>query len=66
VLWQGAVPGRDKDVAGLFAVYGQTSSDLCAAQREQGQPTQTYESIVELNYTLWLMPGLNLQPDLQG
>jgi porin len=66
VLWEGPVPGRPNDVLGLFGVYGRTSRDLRRSQRAAGQPGQTYEAILELNYRVDIFPWFYIQPDLQG
>ncbi len=65
-LYRGIIPSRDEDSLGLFFLYGQYSSDLRARQRAASESTQTYETILELNYRINLLPWFFLQPDIQG
>lgn len=71
VAWTGPFEGREKDVAGLAFAY----TNLSSAQRALGGDLVRYgaatsafrghETVVELTYQYWVMPGLTLQPDLQ-
>ncbi len=71
IAWTGPTEARSKDVAGLAFAY----TGLSSAQRglgsdlvRFGSATSAYaahETIVELSYRYWVMPGLTLQPDLQ-
>jgi porin len=65
-VYTGLVPGRDRDVAGFYGAYGHFSADQRSAQRRAGQPGQVYETVLELNYRINLLPWFYLQPDIQG
>jgi len=56
LLYTGLVPGRDRDVLGLFALWGHFSHE----------PGIEHESILELNYQYNITPWLYVQPDVQG
>lgn len=66
LVYPGLVPGRDDDIAGLYGAYGHFSADQRAAQRREGKPGQVYETVLELNYRINLLPWFYLQPDIQG
>lgn len=66
LLYEGIVPGRDADLLGLYAAYGQISRDLRHSQIRNGVPGQTFELILEINYRVQVLPWLYLQPDVQG
>jgi len=66
LVYIGLVPGRDTDALGLFALFGQFSSDLRRSQVESGAPGMNHESILELNYQYNVTPWFYLQPDVQG
>ncbi len=59
--WDGPLPGRDTDGAGL-AVYQTLPSDLL---RERVEPDAARETGVELYYRAQLTPWLALTPDFQ-
>src|SRR5262245_43856376 len=65
-VYPGLVPGRDRDIAGLYGAYGHFSADQRAAQRRAGQPGQVYEAVLEANYRIHVLPWFYLQPDIQG
>lgn len=58
---------RPDDVVTLGLAYGKISNDAADADRLAGPPTpvRDHEAVVELNYSLAVMPGWTLQPDLQ-
>jgi len=60
------VPGRDRDVLGLFGLYGRFSPDLRRSQVARGDPGMEHEAVLELNYEYDVTPWLYLQPDIQG
>jgi porin len=64
--YQGLVSGRDHDALAFVFAYGQYGADLRRGERARGEPTQTYEVLLELNYRITLAPWLFVQPDLQG
>jgi porin len=66
LLYTGLVPGRDRDVLGLYAVYGHFSGDLSDARVQRGDPGIDHETILELNYQFNVTPWLHVQPDIQG
>jgi len=66
LLYTGFVPGRDRDVLGLFALYGHFSPDLRRSQAARGEPGMDHEAVLELNYEYNVTPWLYLQPDIQG
>lgn len=62
ILFTGFVPGRAKDTFGAAFGYGQISKDLVATDPSE---LATYESVVELNYSAELRPGVSIAPDFQ-
>jgi porin len=64
VLFSGFVPGRTKDTFGAAFGYGQISSDVLRYDPDTGF-SATYESVLELNYTAQIRPGITLTPDFQ-
>ena len=62
----GLFPGYLLSALGLFALFGQFSSDLRRSQVESGAPGMNHESILELNYQYNVTPWFYLQPDVQG
>jgi carbohydrate-selective porin OprB len=66
LLYQGLLPARPKDALGLFAIFGEFSSDLRDSERTAHQPAMTHEAVLELNYMYNATPWLHVQPDIQG
>jgi len=66
IVFTGFVPGRPKDAFGAAFGYGGISSRLAAAEAASGQTvTSDHESVLELNYTAEICPGVAIIPDLQ-
>ncbi|AGK58354.1 carbohydrate-selective porin OprB [Hyphomicrobium denitrificans 1NES1] len=65
ILFSGFVPGRSKDVFGAAFGYGQISSDALRYAPDEIDFSRTFESVLELNYTAHIRPGITLQPDFQ-
>ena len=66
LLYTGLVPGRDRDVLGLFGLYGHFSPDLSRSQVMHHAPGIEHEAILELNYQYNITSWLYVQPDVQG
>lgn len=66
IVFTGFVPGRSKDAFGAAFGYGDISSRLVAAEIAAGQTiTSNYESVLEINYTAEICPGITVIPDFQ-
>ncbi|WP_462319919.1 carbohydrate porin [Halochromatium sp.] len=65
LVYQGLIPGRDQDSAGLLFTKGWVTDQRNQARRASGLPTQHAESVLELNYKIALGRGITLQPDMQ-
>ena len=65
LVYTGLIPGRNEDQLGLAFCYGQMSSGYMAVGNQQGVPGPSFESVVELTYSIRLAPAIALQPDLQ-
>lgn len=65
-VYDGLFPTRDEDIAGFFVAYGEFSSALRDSQIAAGDPSQTYELVLELNYDIAVLEWLSVQPDIQG
>lgn len=65
LVYTGLIPGRNEDQLGLAFCYGQVSSGYMAVGNQQGVPGPSFESVVELTYSIRLAPAIALQPDLQ-
>lgn len=63
--YQGALPGRPLDIFAFNFAYGLFSDDLNEFNRDNGDPVQDYELVLELNYRVQIAHWLYLQPDLQ-
>jgi porin len=55
-VYEGLLPGRNKDIAGFGFAYGKLSSDL---------ENKDYEIGIEGTYIFQVTPWLGLQPDVQ-
>lgn len=66
IVFTGFVPGRSKDSFGAAFGYGEISNRFRARQIADGEPVlSNTESVIEVNYTAWIMPGWTLAPDFQ-
>lgn len=63
--YQGLFPGRPVDALSFIGAYGHFSRDLRKGQRARGEPTQSSEVLLELNYRAQITPWFFLQPDAQ-
>ena len=54
--YQGAIPGRDNDIASAGVIYGSFSRDI---------PSTTAETVIEANYQVTVKRWLSITPDLQ-
>lgn len=61
----GLIPGRHSDMLALNYAFGLFSDDLNDFNRDNGDPTQDFELLLELNYRIQVAPWLFLQPDIQ-
>ena len=59
------MPSRSDDIFAFIFAYGLFSDDLNEFNRDNGDPLQDYEVILELNYRIQIAPWLFLQPDVQ-
>ncbi len=67
INWNGPLPSRAKDVAGIALLHTRFSPDFTRSAFNPNGPgvTTAAETVVELTYQAVLAPWLNLQPDLQ-
>jgi porin len=71
LIYNGPIPGRERDTAGLGIAYGEFSQDLQRSQRLEQKlygssiDVQHFEMILELTYQIELAPHLIVQPDAQ-
>ena len=65
-MYQGPLPARNQDALGLFAIFGEFSGDLRAAERMNHQAAMTHEADLELNYMYNATPWLHVQTDVHG
>jgi len=63
--YQGLLPSRSDDIFAFVFAYGLFSDDLNEFNRDNGDPLQDYEVILELNYRIQVVPWLFVQPDVQ-
>jgi porin len=56
LVYQGLLPGRDRDTAAFGLAYGRFSRHL---------PRQVFEMVLEWTYEIALAPWLTVQPDMQ-
>lgn len=67
----GMVPGRPADLFGAAVTYADISPAARAYDRDLNAatglslPVRNFEAVLELTYIAQILPGLNLQPDLQ-
>jgi carbohydrate-selective porin OprB len=60
LLYQGPIPARSQDALGLFAIFGEFSSDLRKAERMNHRAAMTHEAVLELNYMYNATPWLRV------
>ncbi|WP_077517970.1 carbohydrate porin [Rhodanobacter sp. C03] len=65
LAYRGLIPGRDLDLLSLGYVRADINSRLQAQMALTGQPVQTSEELLELNYTIQVLPSLTFRPDVQ-
>lgn len=72
LTYQGLIPGRDNDTAGIGVAYAKISSSVSALDQQTqiftADPTfpiSNYEVVMELTYQAQVTPWLSVQPDLQ-
>ena len=65
LVYKGLIPTRDQDQLGLAFAYGNYSYDKVHASEIAGKPTQTFESVLELDYRVQLTKFAYIQPFLQ-
>lgn len=65
IVWQGAIPTRDKDSVLLSFYTGGFSSSYANAQARNGVGRPTNETVLETSYIIQLTEALQIQPDLQ-
>ena len=65
LVYQGLIPGRDRDIASFGLVYGSFSSDLARSQEDAKIGVQRYELLFELNYNIEIVKWLHIVPDVQ-
>lgn len=69
--YQGLLPSRDEDIAGLAVVAGQIGQNIRRAARDENfftdsnNPIPDHEVVVEATYRVQLKPWWFVQPDLQ-
>lgn len=64
-IWQGLVPGRDRDSFLLSFYTGGFSREFANAQAAAGEGRPTLETVIEASYIFQLTKNLQVQPDLQ-
>jgi porin len=65
LVYKGPFASRRKDALGLFGLIGVFSSALDHSEESQGEPKQTQEAVLELNYRWFLSLWSYVQPDIQ-
>lgn len=65
LVYTGLLPTRPEDKLGLDFCYGEVSRSYRSLGNSQGIPGPSFESVVEVTYSIRLSPSIALQPDLQ-
>ena len=60
------MPGRDRDVLGLFALYGHFSPDVSRSRVVHHEQGIEHEAILELNYQYNITSWLYVRRDVPG
>lgn len=63
--YRGLLPGRELDILSLGWVRTDINSRFQSHLAKAGRPVQTSEQLVELNYTMQLLPSLTFRPGIQ-
>lgn len=63
--YQGLIPSRPDDMLAFICEYGHFSGDLRQFDRNNGNPVQHGETVLELNYRIQVAPWLYFVPDVQ-
>jgi porin len=64
-IYQGLIPGRDKDKTMLGVIYGKFSDDYAAQQRRAGKGDPREEIVIEAGHRIQLTNYAYIQPDVQ-
>lgn len=62
LVYEGLIPGRDKDQCGIAFSYGSFSHDQIVADEARGVVPQTYEAVIEADYRVQATGFLYVQP----
>ena len=71
LTYEGLIPSRPDNTAGIAIAYGRISPQAAAYDRDTiaatgtPMPIRDYETAIELTYQMELAPNWSLQPDLQ-
>lgn len=65
LVYQGPLPGRDRDQAGIAFGLGSYSAVLQDVEADNGQPPQTSEGVLEFFYRVQINSWAYIQPDFQ-
>jgi porin len=65
VNFTGLIPGRKDDITGLGVSRSAISHDYSNFSQSTGGPFFKYESVIEGTYQMGILPGWQLQPDIQ-
>ena len=65
LVYEGLIPGRDRDKTGLAFSLGWYSDSSDDAREAEGKDNKDYEGVIELNHNFIIGRGLEFQPDLQ-
>ena len=65
LVYTGLLPTRPEDKLGVDFCYGAVSQSYRSLGNSQGIPGASFESVVELTYSIRLSPCIALQPDIQ-
>lgn len=66
IVFTGMLPSRPNDVFGIGVAYTGISDDASAFDRDSGlSVVRSHETLLEISYTMEIVPGWNLQPDFQ-
>jgi porin len=65
LAYRGLAPGRDLDLLSLGLVRTDINRRLQTQEALSGLPVQTHEQLIELNYTIQVLPSLSLRPGIQ-
>ncbi len=63
--YQGLIPTRDNDTAGVALAYGQLTNGTRDLLADAGEINPNYEMVIEATYLAQITPWLAVQPDAQ-